>query len=213
VARGGSSLTRPEPPLKARPPAPDRLPGAAAGAIGPRAIVVAPDPLAHSVLDGRYRLGEPVGRGGMGVVYRALDTKLERPVAVKLLSEAGAANRACARGTGHLAARLRGRPRAGGTTTVMPAVSRTATTAGTARALATKGKRETVRATTADASTQPVTRLGLRLWCDEQYLFFPVSPERQYFGPERPDLTRWEIDYRQDQTTHQFSHCVIGYLG
>ncbi len=38
-----------------------------------------------TVLDGRFRLEEQVGRGGSGTVYRAVQLNVDRPVAVKLL--------------------------------------------------------------------------------------------------------------------------------
>jgi hypothetical protein len=45
---------------------------------------------------GRYRIEEEIGAGGMGVVYRAYDEKLERELAIKVLTP-GALNDEAAR--------------------------------------------------------------------------------------------------------------------
>src|SRR3954470_24336004 len=50
-------------------------------------MVTAPgmDPLVGQVLDGRFKVVEPIGTGGMGKVYRAVQQPLNRAVALKVL--------------------------------------------------------------------------------------------------------------------------------
>ncbi len=43
------------------------------------------DPLAGAVLDGRYRVETLIATGGMSAVYRGLDVRLDRPVALKIM--------------------------------------------------------------------------------------------------------------------------------
>ena len=43
------------------------------------------DPMVGRLLDGRYRIGARVARGGMASVYEATDTRLDRTVAVKVM--------------------------------------------------------------------------------------------------------------------------------
>jgi len=47
----------------------------------------APDPLIGRTIDQRYLIEDRIARGGMAAVYRGLDYRLERPVAVKIMHQ------------------------------------------------------------------------------------------------------------------------------
>ena len=46
------------------------------------------DPLVGTVLDDRYRVEVMIATGGMSSVYRGLDLRLDRPVALKIMESA-----------------------------------------------------------------------------------------------------------------------------
>ncbi len=46
---------------------------------------VTADPLIGAVLDGRYRVEAMIATGGMSAVYRGIDVRLDRPVAIKVM--------------------------------------------------------------------------------------------------------------------------------
>ncbi|MCB9602107.1 MAG: protein kinase, partial [Sandaracinus sp.] len=52
-----------------------------------------PDPMIGQVLSGLYKVHSRIGRGGMGTVYMAVHIHLDKPFAVKVLSDQIAANK------------------------------------------------------------------------------------------------------------------------
>jgi serine/threonine-protein kinase len=76
MSSGPSKSTPDLPPLPAGEPLPSSDPATSAGrdALQP-----------GDVLDGRYVLQDPIGEGGVGLIFRAIQFKVQRPVAVKFL--------------------------------------------------------------------------------------------------------------------------------
>ena len=54
--------------------------------------LVTADPLTGRLLEGRYRVGERIARGGTSTVYAAIDERLDRQVAVKVMNDGLSAN-------------------------------------------------------------------------------------------------------------------------
>jgi len=65
---------------------PDR--GGSASSPGSAGQSGAPDPLIGTLVDGRYQVVARIARGGMATVYEAVDTRLDRTVALKMMSAA-----------------------------------------------------------------------------------------------------------------------------
>ena len=61
-----------------------------------------------TLLNGRFRLDEQIGSGGMSTVYRAYDTTLERWVAIKLMHRDISSTRISSSASGARRARWRG---------------------------------------------------------------------------------------------------------
>src|ERR1700757_4596730 len=53
--------------------------------MNPVAAAATDDPLEGTLLDGRYRVTTKIATGGTSTVYRGLDTRLDRPVALKVM--------------------------------------------------------------------------------------------------------------------------------
>ncbi|MBI4850708.1 MAG: protein kinase [Acidobacteria bacterium] len=51
----------------------------------PLTPIVSQDPFVNTVLDGKYLIEEPIGKGGMGLVYRARHVNFNRLFAIKIL--------------------------------------------------------------------------------------------------------------------------------
>jgi serine/threonine protein kinase len=76
MSSGPSKSTPDVPPLPAGEPSPTSAPASTPTSDGLKP---------GDVLDGRYVLQDAIGEGGVGLIFRAIQFKVQRPVAVKFL--------------------------------------------------------------------------------------------------------------------------------